>query len=181
MKAIIIPFYPVYEPRQTDSDNYFRNLCNGAWSFAHTVLWKDQQFSNEELFKAKQSIRDYFELAPDYKKAFIAFCERVILTSRYISADPNRYVPSPSVWFNRNYEHGFAGTRSWLKRVNEKRQQVSGYLKHLTTLAQHYYQYLQRPCEKSFNECREKLIEQNAFSLLQHFYNTIIHYNYIKQ
>jgi hypothetical protein len=180
MKTMIIPFYPVHEAKKND-ENYFRTLCNGAWSFAHTVLWKEQVFTNDELYKAKQFIREYFELATDYRTAFIAFCERVILTSRYVSADPNRFVPSPSLWFNKNYEHGYIGTRNWLRRVKERRAQVPGYLKHLSTLAQFYYQYLQNPSETSFNQCREKLLEQNAFSLLQHFYNTIIHYNYIKQ
>lgn len=181
MKTIIIPFYPIHDPKNVDDLNYFKTLCNGAWSFAHTVLWKDQQFNNDELYAAKQFIRNYFELANDYRIAFIAFCERVMLTSRYVTADETRFVPSPGIWFNKSYEHGFVGTRSWLKCVTERRSIKPGYLKHLKILAQYYYEYLQSPCELSFNECRERLIDFRAYSLIQHFYNTVIHYNYIKQ
>ena len=177
---MIIRFYPVHAARETDNESYLRTLTNGAWSFAHSILWKEQQFSNEELFYAKRLIRNYFDMANDHKKAFIAFCERVILTSRYISSKNDWVLPVPSIWLNRNYEYGFAGTKNWLEKVNAKRKEVPGYLKHINTLAKYFYCYIKKPSEHTFNDCRDRLVEQNAYSLLQHFYNTVIHYNYIK-
>ena len=153
-------------------------LSGAAWNFAHSVLWPEQEFSKEVLSRVMVSIHCYFHEAIDKKKAFTGFCERIILTHKFITAQTARFVPNPSVWFNRNYEHGFAGTKSWYQQVQLKREDVPGYLQHISVIANHYFDYTLKPSVKTFQSCRKKLLELKANSLLQYFYNAIIHLTY---
>lgn len=153
-------------------------LRDAAWQFAYAVLWKDQEFEEDELRRVKEYILAYLREAPHRKKAFIAFCERVILTEKYTTAKAGRYVPAPGVWFNRKYQYGFVGTKSWYLSIEYKRGEVPGYLQHLTVLANAYYLYALYPSANVFQSCRKKLISLNAKSVLQHFCNAIVHLNH---
>lgn len=161
-----------------------KKICNmyflkdAAWHFAHAVLWGQHQFSEEEITAAKACILDYFRETTHTKKAFVAFCERVILTEKYLSADKSRYVPNPSVWLNKNYQHGFAGTKSWYQGIEAKRVEVPGYLKHLTLAATYFLSYVRKPSAEILKSCRNKLLALNAKNVLQHFYNSIVHFNH---
>jgi len=177
MSSRTIPLMPAALER---GKSEFMEYCKGAWSFASTVLWSEQQFKEKELEMTRVWIQTYFENAVDPKKAFIAFCERVILTSRYINAEPGRYVPSPSVWFNKDYPHGFPGTKLWYYQIKQKRLTVPGYLQHISTLAEYYAKYVINPTKQNFITGRKKLLEQNGNSLLLFFYKSILHFNYIK-
>ena len=174
MEPKIIPFLPAQAPGTTK----INRLVEAAWNFAHAILWKDLQFAPSEIEDAKTHIRYYFMEADNKKNAFLAFCERIILTDKYIRAGEGRYVPSPSVWFNRYFEHGFRGTKSWYRSVEAKRKEVPSYLKHFSILARHYYAYVLRQTPGTIQSCRHKLLLLNAKSMLQIFYNTIVHFNY---
>lgn len=177
MNTRTIPLMPAARQRgRTEIIEY----CRGAWSYASTILWPEQQFDSQELERAKVCIQNYFDNAEDQQTAFVTFCQRIILTHRYVSAQPGRFVPNPSIWFNINYPQGFAGTREWLANIEKKRQEIPGYLQHVLTAAEQFVEYIEHPTTKSFNTCRKKLIAQKANSLLQFFYNAILHFNYIK-
>lgn len=177
MNTRTIPLMPAAKLRgKTEIIEY----CRGAWSFANTVLWPEQHFDTQELERAKVCIQNYFDDATDMKKAFLSFCQRIILTHRYITAQPGRFVPNPSIWFNGNYPQGFVGTLAWLNNIEKKREEIPGYLQHILTAAEQYVEYVEHPTTKAFNTCRTKLLQQNAKSLLQFYYNSILHFNYIK-
>jgi hypothetical protein len=180
-KATIIHLVPHPQPGRKRQAIDIYKLSNAAWNFAHTILWPEQTFCKEDLNRIMESIQSYFELAKDKKRAFTCFCERIVLTDRYISACSNRYVPNPSVWFNRNYEFGFAGTKNWYQRVQLRREEIPGYLQHISVIASYYLDYSLNPSATIFNGCRKKLLELKAHDLLQYFYNTIIHLTYSKQ
>jgi hypothetical protein len=150
-------------------------LSRYAWNFTHTILWPEETFSDEDISRAVDSIRKYFELAADKRTAFICFCERIILAESLIAAKPDRYVPNPSVWFNHNYEQGFAATKCWHELLESKRAAIPGYGLHIYVLASHYLDYSLMPTSKVFYSCRKKLLGLNAGYLLQYFYNLIIH------
>ncbi len=176
--AKIIHLAPHPNPGHKRQVTTIDKLSNAAWCFAHAILWPQQTFSKEDINRTLESIQSYFELAKDKKKAFTSFCERIILTDRYVSARPERYVPTPSVWFNRNYEFGFAGTKSWYHRLQIQREEIPGYLQQISVIASSYHDYSLKPSAKVFTRCRKKLLELKAYKLLQYFYNSIIHLNY---
>lgn len=180
MSAIIIPFFPVYDQSKESADCRLYILVNAAWNFAKCALWPEQTFTSEEVDATMDYIVEYFRAAPDQKRAFIALIQRIILTQKYVSRSPERSIPMPSVWFNRRYPFGFAGTLNWLRKAEQRRKEVPGYLAHIELLARGYYRYTIQPSKLAINQCRTRLIEHGAHSLLQLFYNTIIHVNYIR-
>ncbi len=158
------------------SKDILSRYTNAAWSFAHTILWPEQTFSKEELQLSLEYILAYLAEASDKKRAFTAFCERVILTHQYLSRDSTRFVPNPSTWFNRNYEHGFAGTKRWYQKMQNRREDVPTYLQQIALVAEHYVSYSIKPCAKIFQSCRHQLLSLNAENMLPYFYHTILHF-----
>lgn len=154
-------------------------LSKVAWNFAHAILWSEQKFTDDEIRDTKEHLIAYFRDAPHRKKALIAFCERIILTEKHMAAKDQKVLPTPSVWFNPNYHQGFAETKSWYQGIEEKRIEVPGYLKHYTVLALHYYLYSLQPSKGILSQCRDKLMELKAKTILELFYKTIYHFNYI--
>ena len=156
-------------------------LSKVAWNFAHAILWSEQKFSDEEVRIAKEHLLIYFRDATHRKKSLIAFCERIILAEKHRAAKEVKVLPAPSVWFNPRYHQGFAETKLWYQGIQEKRSEVRGYLKHYTVFALHYYLYSLHPSQSILNQCRDKLLRLQAKSILELFYKTIYHFNYINQ
>ena len=154
-------------------------LSKVAWNFAHAILWNEQKFSDDEIATAKEHLVAHFRECPHRKKALIAFCERIILTKNYLAAKGEQPLPAPTIWFNPKYHQGFPETKSWYQAIEETRKSVKGHLKHYTVLAKYYYLYCLHPSPAILNQCRDKLMELKANSLLRHFYSTIYHFNYI--
>lgn len=178
MRTIIIPFLPRYS-REAATEPPVEKLVNAAWAFARCALWPEQDFDMLEDGDTRAYIREYFTASTNRKRAFHALIQRVVLTQKYIRRERERFLPAPSVWFNRRYPFGFAGTLSWLHNVEQQRKEVPGYLAHIEALAHGYYEYAVRPCTRRFNRCRRTLLRHRATSLLQLFYNTVIHINYV--
>jgi hypothetical protein len=102
-------------------------LTNATWSFAHSVLWNGHPFSEETTILCKKYIREYYENIPKEKikfapNYFSRYCERVTLAKAYVNKHPGRYIPHPAIWLNRNNPKGFAGTKTWLQRIMERRK-----------------------------------------------------------
>jgi hypothetical protein len=161
---------------QQEEEKYL--LSHAAWNIARVLLWPEQKIAKEEEEGARQFINYYFEFATDRRTAFVAFCERVVLTQKYVAASPIRYVPSPSLWLNPYYQYGFAGTKKWFRDVQAKRLEVPGYMKHVSIMAHYYMCYALRPSHRTFHKCRKKLLKLRAFTLLQSFYHIISHLNH---
>jgi hypothetical protein len=156
-------------------------LSRVAWNFAHAILWSEQKFTDDEVKLVKEHLLTYFRNATHRKKALIAFCERIILTEKHNAAKEQKVMPAPSVWFNPKYYQGFAETKAWHDGIVEKRSEVPGFLKHYTVFASHYYLYSLHPSKSILSQCREKLMALKAKSILELFYKTIYHFNYINQ
>lgn len=174
MSALIIPLFPSLE--QVDDvveEVRLYTVVNAALRFAKCALWPEQTFTKEEEEATKEYISEYFRSASDEKRAFTALIERIVFTQKYVRQSPEHYLPLPSVWFNRRYPFGFAGTLLWLKKVETQRKDIPGYLGHVEDLAKGYYDYSIKPTLKNFHECRKRLSRHKAHSLLQLFYNTV--------
>lgn len=177
MAKLIINFIPRLRREQAAAERLHK-LVSAAWKFAHCALWPERQFSAVDHEMVVEYITEYFNAAADGKRAFKALIQRVLLTRNYVQSGEARYVPDPIVWFNRRYPFGFAGTLGWLRKVEEQRKEVPGYLAHLESFAARFYHYTANPSDLHFRKCREVILQHHAGSLLQLFYNTIIHSKY---
>lgn len=174
MSAIIIDFKPYYG-KDADALASIDKLSNAAWEFAYSALWPEERLTRTEVEATKEYIREYFHAAKSNHRAFIAMIQRIVLTRNYLNHSEERTLPDPSIWFNRRYPFGFAGTLPWLRGVEEQRAEVPGYLNHILALAEGYYRYARKPSPKNFERCRCALLSRHAHSLLQILYSTIAH------
>lgn len=159
-------------------DAYLYLFTDAAWLFAKALLWPNHTPNAEDTEQAKSYIQKYFEATRCSVKSFIAFCERVALTNRYLAANPKRYVPSPDVWLNPFYDYGFCGTLGWLRQVQKTRATAPGYMQHIHVLAGHYLSFIQRPCRETIEACQDKLNGLGAAHLLKEFYAAVVLFTY---
>jgi hypothetical protein len=178
MEKRIISLVPAYR-RGVRARLKREQLTIAAWNFAHSLLWDKQPFGDTETEYAKRQITAYFRVTDEKKKAFIAFCERVILAQKYHSANPAQATPSPAVWFNPLNSQGFPATKNWCQQVQEKRAAEPAYLRHIAVMSLYYYRYTVCPSAEIFNRCTKKLQKLKAPLMLQQFYNTIVHYDHL--
>jgi hypothetical protein len=102
--------------------NNIKPYITAAWACAHTALWNEYLFALNERSKAEGFIGQYISQSKDPYKAYINFCERVLLTRQYIRNGNSRYVPFPSTWLDPQQAYGFAGTASWHDRLGQQRK-----------------------------------------------------------
>lgn len=170
---------PMKEYGQRTMNIYY--LSKVAWNFAHAILWNEQKFADDEVKQIREHLLIYFREATHRKKAFVAFCERIILAEKYQQDKEVKPLPNPAIWFNPKYYSCFAETKSWYDGIQERRIEIMGYLKHYTVLALHYYLYSLHPSKSILSQCREKLLDMKAKSILELFYKAVYHFNYINQ
>jgi hypothetical protein len=155
-------------------------LVNGAWLFAQTILWHNQEFNEAEVELAKAEIENLI-LHPSLlvsREKFIAFCERVLLAYQYLQRKPNRYVPHPLKWLSPHYEHGYAGTKAWYLDMVHERQYIVIHRFELKVFAEAFYSYMMQTNKEGFQKAKKALTTYANEDLHQLFNNLIINYTY---
>lgn len=154
-------------------EEILQTAINAAWNVARTSLWNTCIFSAKETEDAKEWIRFYFLQCKDINKAYAAFCQRVLLTRQYLGGGSNRYVSLPSVWFNPENKHGFAGTRNWYLQLKAIRESLPLYKKELKAFGEAIWELQQDPTPANFHHWRSYFIDAKANSLLNLFLSTV--------
>lgn len=108
-------------------------------------------------------------LAKNPERAFLVFCQRVLLARQYVNKSPDRFVPLPSLWLDRNYEHGFAGTKNWYAEIKAIRDSLPSFKAELKALAEAALEFSEEPSTKNYQYWRQYFIEKQAPGLLNLF------------
>ncbi len=156
------------------------DLVNAAWNFAYSSLWNSTQFSAREIYNSKEKIEEYFTLAKNPRKAFLSFCQRVLLARQYVNAAKGRYMPLPSVWFDKNNEYGFVGTKQWYTQIKNVRVSLPAYKEEIKALAEAVLEYSEEPTLQNFTYWRSYFIEKGTPGLLNLFQVAAINQQYIR-
>jgi hypothetical protein len=149
-------------------------LC--AWQITYTALWNTQQFSGEEIDKAKEYISIFLQQQQNCKAQYILFVQRVLLARQYISSHPGTYIPIPSQWFSTHNKNGFQGTESWLEAVQQTRKAQPLYKQAVKDFPEAVWQTIQTVTPACFHNWRSYFIQQNANGLLNLYLSTIANY-----
>lgn len=157
---------PLRAVKSVSADKNPVRLVNTAWNFACAALWNTIQFSSKEIENAKQQIAALLQ-SDNAEKAFIAFCERVLLARQYVAKSPGRYIPLPSVWLDSNNKLGFAGTQRWHDNIKAIRESVPGYKTGIKALAEAMLELSKDPSAKNYKYWRSYFIDHNTPGLLQ--------------
>lgn len=144
-------------------------LTATAWSFAYSSLWNCTQFSEKEVEAAKERIREFLHLSREPQKAFSIFCQRVLLARYYVTKNPGRYIPLPSVWLDRANAQGFAGTKSWYEEIKSIRESLPAYKSELKAMAEAVLEFSEEPTVQNYQYWRNYFIEKQTPGLLNLF------------
>lgn len=165
---------------QLQEQSDLKHLVNTAWNFAYSSLWNNVQFSSKEIREAKEKISEYFELAKLPRKAFLSFCQRVLLARQYVNSAKGRYLPLPSTWFNKENGYGFAGTKEWYWEIKNIRTSLPSYKEELKALAEAVLEYSEEPTNNNFHYWRNYFIEKGTPGLLTLFQVNAINQQFIR-
>lgn len=157
-----------------DSHMQTAQLVDAAWNFAYTSLWNNTMFSTKEADAAKEKIFEYFSLAKDTRKAFVSFCQRVLLARYYVNGMKGRYMPLPSVWFDKDNEYGFVSTRKCFYEIRRVREALPFYKQEIKALAEAVLEFAEEPTVKNYQYWRGYFIEHKTPGLLSLFQMTAI-------
>lgn len=155
-------------------------MVNGAWLFAHTLLWHNKEFNEAEIELAKQQIEKYI-IHPSLlvsRENFIMFCERVLLAHQYLQRKEARFVPHPLKWLSPHFEHGYAGTKAWYLDMVHERQYIVVHRFELKVFAESFFLFMQQPYKESFQKAIKALTAYADEPLIQQFNNLIINYTF---
>jgi hypothetical protein len=154
-------------------------LIHASWAVVQSALWNSQHFNPSEVAQLKKLIAEHYENNKSIKVTFKDLIERICLAKRYVARKKGRYISKPVDWLNIHYHKGLAGTAVWLQEVKEQRKTVPEYNQGISTLAKGILKYIESPSMIVFYQYRRMLIEQKQQDLLQIFYNTIIHLQFL--
>jgi hypothetical protein len=151
-----------------------QQLVDSAWNFAYNALWGMTIFSSKEINAAKARIHEYLTLAKNPRKAFLSFCQRVLLARHYITQVKGRYIPLPSVWFDKDNQNGFIGTRSWFQEIKAIRESLPNYKQEIKALAEAVLEFSDEPSVNNYQYWRQYFIDKGTPGLLNLFQVTAI-------
>ena len=155
-------------------------MLNGAWLFAHTLLWANQEFNETEVELIKEQIEKEI-IHPSLlvsRENFIMFCERVLLAHQYLQRNKTRFVPHPLKWLSPYFEHGYVGTKAWYLDMLHERQYIVVHRFELKVFAESFYLFMKHPTKESFQKAKKALSTYGDNDLQQAFNNLIINFNY---
>ena len=155
-----------------------------AWRFTKSILYSKEQFTPEQTRLSQLYIRDYFSLIKDKNftkpivdRLFEDFCQRILLAKKYVDKSPERFIPVPWCWFDKNFANGFCGTLNWLKKVKQKRSTLKNYHSNLSELSKNYREYMRDPSISTYKKIEKELLKKNDEPLLKLYYSCVVDKN----
>lgn len=152
-----------------------QRLVSAAWSFSYAVLWAEQPIDSKERERAKTLIEEHLNYPRITKKAFINYCERILLTHELIAIEQLSDLPRPSLWLHPSFPNGFNDTSHKHTELIQKRELIPGYRDELYILCSYYHRYNLRPDPSCIVACRKRLIGLKAYPLLSTLYRVAIY------
>ncbi len=80
----------------------------------------------------------------------------------------------PSVWFDKDNQNGFIGTRSWFQEIKAIRESLPNYKQEIKALAEAVLEFSDEPSIKNYQYWRQYFIDKGTPGLLNLFQITAI-------
>jgi hypothetical protein len=144
-------------------------LAATAWQFAHCLLWNGLEFSVAEERRAQEQIHALLHAKGDARKAFVSFCQRVLLAQQYLSRSEDRFLPLPTQWLHPGNEQGFSGTHNRLRRIETARVSLPGHRQELKAMAEAVLEMHEEPSSANYQYWRSYFIQAGEPRLLELF------------
>ena len=155
-------------PGLADRKEKQNNLANAAWLFAYSALWNNVAFSKTEIADSKNFIKEWLK-ARNPEKAFINFCQRIILARLNVESLNSDFLALPSLWFDPENPEGYAVIKEWLDEIRIIRRSLPGFKIAIKALAEAVLELSEEPTEENFKYWRSYFIEKQEPVLLNLF------------
>ena len=141
-------------------------LVDTAWQFAYATLWNNQQFSTLEKKEAKYYIKEWISGPKKHLKAFINFCQRIILARQNINSLNTDFLTLPSLWLDKENPEGYASTKDLLDEIKVLRHSLPNFQIEIKALAEAVLEFAEAPTQENFIYWRNYFIEKDEPVLL---------------
>ena len=158
------------------------DLVHGAWLMAHSLLWDCKPFTEIEAEMVKDEIEKII-LHPSLlvsRDNFVEFCERILLTHKYLKRNESRYLPHPLKWFSPHYEHGYKGTKEWYLDVLNERGLIPVHQFDIKVFAVAFFKFIRFHKGEFYLKGKHALQTHANPDLQQAFDNLILYYQFGK-
>jgi hypothetical protein len=140
-----------------------------AWLFASSTLWNSTHFSTKEREACIEKIKEYLRLSRDPRKAFLAFCQRIVLAQGPFVDNLGNCLLLPSAWLDKRNKLGFATTRPAYNEIKRVRESLPQYRRELKALAEAVLEFSEEPTQKNFQYWKSYFSERKIPGLLELF------------
>lgn len=157
-----------------------QRVITAAWSFATASLWNRQQFSETESLAAKIKIGTYFLGEQDKDAAFHEYCQRILLTRKFLLPVFGGTLPLPSVWFDENNAAGYEATKELYNELVKQRKSEPSAMAEVGLTADAVLMFSKNPTSEAYWSFREDLliIKAPEMSLLFQLFVANLHYEH---
>jgi hypothetical protein len=153
-------------------------LSRTAWLFASSIRWNSTHVSTIEIEASKEKIKEYLRLSRDPRKAFLAFCQRIVLAQGPFADDQGNCLFLPSAWLDRRNKAGFAATKPAYDEIKKVRASLPQYYRELKALAEAVLEFSEEPTQKNFQYWKSYFRERKVPGLLELFQVYAINFLY---
>ncbi|MEP7107654.1 MAG: hypothetical protein ABI760_06715 [Ferruginibacter sp.] len=157
-------------------------MVNTAWVLSIRCLWPSTRFSVKDCSDANKFIRGFIINETDPYKAYMEYCQRVLLAERQLIYDPCYKInPVPVEWFNSSNRNGFIQSLEWFQKLKQIRIKRPLYKQAMKTFCEAILDIVEVPTIDNFNYWLTWFKEKDAPVYLIHFILFTIYYqkNYL--
>jgi len=151
-------------------------LSRTAWLFAASNLWNSTHFSIKEIEASIEKIKEYLRCSKDPRKAFLAFCQRIVLAHSVLGDRTDNCLPLPSMWLDRRNKVGFGATKTEYDKIKKLRESLPQYFRELKALAEAVLEFSEEPTGKNFRYWKSYFAERQVPGMLEIFQIYTINY-----
>ena len=149
-----------------------QTYIHAAWCFATSLLWPNNEHTDEEVREALSQLQQYFTTAPDKLEAFKTFCRKVIIAAKARKKCP---ILHPRLWLNPTCIQGLTALNSRANDLKAMKRKCPLFNELVSIIATHFLQYNQQPSAAIFLQCSEDLEALGLKDWMQTFYEATHH------
>lgn len=154
---------------EINEHEYILMLTDTAWTIAYTSLWNGETLSMNELALAKRLVHFHILSYDNIYEGYIIYCQRVLMARDYLSRNPEKFVPRPSLWMHPSNINGYMGTALWYNNLAAVRKALPLYRHQLKTLPEAVLNMIETPTAANFHYWRTWFIERKKHPSLNLF------------
>jgi hypothetical protein len=136
-----------------------QEYIDAAWSFAQSLLWPGEQFTDKEVRNVLADLQHYFLVASDLDEAFRSFCANVILALK----NKNRCkILHPDLWLNPLDRKSLTAPNGKAVQMKTMLRKVPDFMVRAGIIAGHFLTYTRQPSAAVFMSCSRELEKIDA-------------------